>query len=124
MKERGETQAQLSLVLWASWLELAQGEGGITCQFSVTRDLFSVVMPTAGWCWVKAVHPGICTPLIPGACSHLECWETLSERNACAARAERQAAPGLCIQHQSALWTAGIMCGVSRVPLPGREART
>lgn len=59
MKGRGETQAQLSLVLWASWLALAQVEGGITCQFSVTRNLFSVVMPTAGWCWVKAVHPGI-----------------------------------------------------------------
>lgn len=59
MKERGETQAQLFLVLWASWLELAQVEGSVTCQFSVTRDLFSVVMPMAGWCWVKGVHPGI-----------------------------------------------------------------
>lgn len=50
--------------------------------------------------------------MILGAGSHLECWETLSERNACTARVERQAASELLTNHpQSALWSDGSICG-------------
>lgn len=75
-------------------------------------DLSSAAMPMAGWCWAKAVHPGIRTLLIPGAGSHLECWETLSERNACAAGVECQAASEPLTGPPSAvLRTVGIVCG-------------